>query len=175
MPGTVRASITVSSVPALLPCFVWWKNRAFLLELSRIHVFTVCRSIRAAFDQINLLSTALIDLSVIFLIQIYGAENVGVRYSNNCYGCCLRTCRRHRHIHYVSLEADNDPIISECCSQASFSMMLLTAQQYFDNLSNPSESSFYSGTVDFLASAKDAVRVDLLALSHYHQQFCPGL
>lgn len=60
-------------------------------------------------------------------------------------------------------------------NQALFSMILLTTQQCFGNLNNPSKSSFYSGTVGFLASAKDAVRVDLLALSYYHQQFCPGL
>lgn len=80
----------------------------------------------------------------------------------------------HHGFHGVCVEADNDPVISGCCSQALFSMILLTTQ-CFDNLNNPSKSSFYSGTLDFLASAKDAVGVDLLALSHPHQQFSPGL
>lgn len=81
LPGTVRASITLLlSVLALLPCFVWWKDRACLAELSYIYMF-LCRSVRAAFDQMTPLSTVLIDLSVIAVIQIYGTENVGAQVS----------------------------------------------------------------------------------------------
>lgn len=138
-------------------------NTCFYVVLSELHL------VKLAFY-----STGLIDSDLWNWNCTSTSVTLAARYNNNCYGRCLRTCRRHHHTHDVSVEADNDPVISGCCSQALFSMILLTTQ-CLDNLHNPSKSSFYSGTADFLASAKYAVRVDLLALSHYHQQVCPGL